>query len=43
MIGWIKRQARKYESFHWAEPVTRKECVRMAREAYVMRNVMMAD
>lgn len=43
MISWIKRQARKYEKFQWAEPVTRRQCIEHAREAYMMRNIMMQD
>ena len=41
MLTWIKKQARKYEQFVWAEPVTRRQCLEYAKAAYMMRNIMM--
>lgn len=43
MLKWIKHQARKYEAFSWAEPVNRRQCLVMAKDAYMMRNIMMLD
>ena len=43
MTSWIKKQARKYEQFVWAEPTTRRQCLEFAKDAYMMRNIMMQD
>lgn len=41
MLTWIKRTARKYEQFKWNDPVTRRECIEQAFDAWYMRNVNM--